>query len=135
MGVLLVEPRTTLPLLPMPLRRTSLHWEDSLTTERSTRTSCSSREVLLEPRRDQLCSVSQSSQPPSLGRPRSSTSSSSTPPPRLVTDVSRPSKRRPRSSESSRRTRLTKVVHLKDLHLLNDHLPRKVHQQCRSQLA
>merc|ERR1711957_836028 len=62
-------PPTTLPAKLMPSRRTSPPWVDSLTTERSTKTSSSSREELWDPARDPSSSESPSTPPPRPGKP------------------------------------------------------------------
>merc|ERR1711957_844729 len=87
-------PPTTLPAKLMPSRRTSPPWVDSLTTERSTKTSSSSREELWDPARDPSSSESPSTPPPRPGKPSNSILNSLTPPPSTDTEDSRPSRRR-----------------------------------------
>merc|ERR1712160_22670 len=98
-------PPTTLPAKLMPSRRTPPPWVDSLTTERSTKTSSSSREELWDPARDPSSSESPSTPPPRPGKPSNSILNSSTPPPSTDTEDSRPSRRRLSSSDPSRSRR------------------------------
>merc|ERR1712060_785956 len=71
----------------------------SHTTEKSTRTSSSSRVASWEPERDQLSSGNQSSQPPRHGKMRRSKSNSSIHPPRWVMVASRLPKKRTEFSD------------------------------------
>merc|ERR1711957_601573 len=99
-------PSTDAPTTPcatlMPSTRTSPPSVASPITVLSTRTTSSSRVVLWEPARDLLLSARLSSPAPSLGRPRSWTSSSSTPPPSTDTEDSRPMPRRTSSWETEK---------------------------------